>query len=136
MRISDWISDVCSSDLHTLGECTRSLVRSGSLAQALVIARGAGAESVLGAGFERVSGVVEVVTDVIVVVVTSDHVVEEEDHERAGVEVLSVGEDVVDRKQAGVSLGVESVKHEGGQQLGRASCRERGCQYGWSRGGE
>src|SRR3546814_7810292 len=87
IRISDWSSDVCSSDLHAQrGLVPRPLERGVEV----------GAQRVLGVGGGHVQG-----------------------------ERRRVGE-VEDRQRGDFAAAFGGVD---GQQIGRASCRERVCQY-------
>src|SRR3546814_13772094 len=104
MRISDWSSDVCSSDLkRTLEPCKKAIKDAGISASEID-------EVVLVGGMTRMPRVREVVKDFF----------GKEPH--TGVnpdEVVAIGAAI----QAGVLQG--DVKDE----TGRASCRERVCQY-------
>src|SRR3546814_15673129 len=101
MRISDWSSDVCSSDLHVSGSLNCCSSRSdldveqhpGVVAEELLAA------AAIGEGIGELFEVGEV-----------------------GRGVVGVGE--VGRPQEAV--GPEA---RGQRKSGRASCRERGCQY-------
>src|SRR3546814_11662251 len=97
MRISDWSSDVCSSDLHLAGELAGAVGNELDVVQALLLAPGIHHEGV-------------------------------------------VHRETVDLVDAfGLELRIELVeirelvgragRREGAGQIGRASCRERVCQY-------
>src|SRR3546814_14753048 len=107
MRISDWSSDVCSSDLRTAWERMVSHRRFSTM--------------------PRCSLVVDLALDEAEL---DDGEADDDDHEDDGLrgraaEILAdeaVGVDLVDEdlgRFAGAALG----------QIGRASCRERVCQY-------
>src|SRR3546814_14638791 len=89
MRISDWSSDVCSSDLRRLGRALEIEAAVGSLAHAVADGDIAG---LAGRGRQR-------------------------DADEFGGEGIERGGLAVQREDAAT-------------QIGRESCRERGCQYG------
>src|SRR3546814_8214829 len=99
MRISDWSSDVCSSDLLAARQFTVLADLEGAdVARPLVVVRGAG------------------VGDVEQLLVG-----------REG-EAIGLHE-VVGGDGEPAALGIEAVDVTGADQIGRASCRESVCKY-------
>src|SRR3546814_15340384 len=121
VRISDWSSDVCSSDLNEItGTVGVVAVASTPTAMGATIAR----NTFDGAGGSTVIGIVVAGGGATSTEVTANT------FEDVGVPVLAAGVPdaaplrVGDNEATGVSLGVLKLE------IGRASCRERGCQYG------
>src|SRR3546814_13167624 len=97
MRISDWSSDVCSSDLHGLSYTRFSI-----------------SQPHLSADRIAPDGQVIVTVDVANI------------GDRAGDEVVQL---YVGRTQASVTQPLLALKGFRRVEIGRASCRERVCQY-------
>src|SRR3546814_19104534 len=95
MRISDWSSDVCSSDLHVVGMTQFAVADTGRLQHA-----GAGAQHVLAAAL-----------------VLEDH--------PAARHVDHLELELVAVPGARTLLARHRADHVGAEQIGRASCRER-----------
>src|SRR3546814_16892148 len=94
MRISDWSSDVCSSDLRSgLGQ------GDGHQRQIALLPHPGAARAAQGGGHAPASG---------------------EGHQHR-----------LDRRHAPETLGNLQLPRIEGCEIGRESCRERGCQYVW-----
>src|SRR3546814_12747646 len=100
MRISDWSSDVCSSDLR--GKCR--------LEAALVEAHLANLTQCFGARqhFGRGAAIAKHVEDIFCLIAN-------------GIEQVEFAERF--------KLVAQIAQHDADQEVGRASCRERGCKY-------
>src|SRR3546814_17442966 len=92
MRISDWSSDVCSSDLHGARQDAADLVQES-------FARLAGARAKQGAAIERPEAYLSTIACNLL------------------------------RDRARIALSRSLALHIPTDELGRASCRERVCQY-------
>src|SRR3546814_11265215 len=124
MRISDWSSDVCSSDLHLEGLAGNDLLNGGS-----------GNDTLLGGiGNDELDGGYGVDTlvggtgdDNYVVNVASDAVVELVNE---GTDVVYAHGDYTLSENIEKLVLVEGTgAYQGTGKIGRASCRERVCQY-------
>src|SRR3546814_20779752 len=98
MRMSDWSSDVCSSDLHSLETDERL---NGAV-------NGYARRAVVGAINDYGGTVVTLVSDTI----------------RSW-----DARTVTDRLEAAVGRDLQYIRINGTLEIGRASCRERVCQY-------
>src|SRR3546814_13361569 len=110
MRISDWSSDVCSSDLDLGLDADLVILRAFGFdvaiaVEAVAVWQGAGAVD------RRLRGRLGIAIDGI----------EGNRFDRFVDEPDPIGEEIVDI-------------FGGARQIGRASCRERGCQYVWVSG--
>src|SRR3546814_11588763 len=111
MRISDWSSDVCSSDLLGAGEAERlgaELVAKGPLVEGELHVEGAGE-----AGLQRLQRGLGEALGLEAIMVHAGRVLES-----------AVADRVADDR-----LDLALAVAEGAQQIGRAACRERVCQY-------
>src|SRR3546814_12872443 len=111
MRISDWSSDVCSSDLPDVVQVDQDLVGRWGLGVAV-------SEERLGLG----DGHGQHLADVL----AAEGVLQHGRLEALALALLAGGGDPGHHRQVGVD---HAGPVAGGAEIGRASCRERGCQY-------
>src|SRR3546814_19427766 len=114
MRISDWSSDVCSSDLVILGLAGIAATRRDRDVAAIALVEGAGVLPHVGEHLDDA------------VLMMADRRARRIGQVRRVVEVADIGIDaVVDINGGAAAVGAEGT----GGENGRASCRGRGCQY-------
>src|SRR3546814_11558040 len=113
MRISDWSSDVCSSDLRVTEACVEAEIAQDT-------------QMILG---DALQGIADEAHAARGKIVEPAEIVEQGARQRIGVD--RVDREIAPRLVVAPDVGIidDRVAAFGGNEIGRASCRERVCEY-------